>query len=234
MRGSTAPVPSGRPASWTRAMSLDLTYRHLGRSGLLVSPIRAGHDPSGLPDRRGDQCRHPRRRPRRRHRPRRAQLKSTAAANPGHGPGLRPLGGDHRPLSQPHRAARRHRRWRRRGLPANGAGAPTTAGCPPTTFDGRARQACADSRPTTSTCTRCTTSTATPRGKRSGRPRSSSYSTARSTTSAAATSRAGTSPPPKLSQLADGYCILLRSVRCTRCNRWGGGDVQPAKLLLPT
>ena len=33
-----------------------------------------------------------------------------------------------------------------------------TAGCPPSTCDGRARQACAGSTPTTSTCTRCTTS----------------------------------------------------------------------------
>jgi aryl-alcohol dehydrogenase-like predicted oxidoreductase len=33
----------------------------------------------------------------------------------------------------------------------------TTVGCPPTTFDARARQACGGCRRITSTCTRCTT-----------------------------------------------------------------------------
>ena len=75
------------------------------------------------------------------------------------------------------------------GLLADRARAATTAACPASTSWSRSTARCAGCRPTTSTCTRPTATTTPPRSRRRWRPSPTSYGPARRTTSASPSGR---------------------------------------------
>ena len=132
-----------------------MEFRHLGRSGMLVSEISYGNwitHGSQVEEDAGHRLRARRPRPRHHHLRHRRRLRrhpGRGRARPG-AEGRAPRGpGD---LHQ--------------GLLADRARAATTAACPASTSWSRSTARCAGCRPTTSTCTRRTATTTRPRSRR--------------------------------------------------------------------
>ena len=110
---------TARYGPYAPGMSEEMTYGHLGRSGLLVSRIGLGTMNFGYHRGRTEQFRGHGRRDRRGHQLLRHRRRLRRPAVAGHEEGLRHRGGDRRPVAAAQRAPRRHRPGHE-GVPADG------------------------------------------------------------------------------------------------------------------
>ena len=112
-------IPRRKDGTYAHGMSEEMTYAHLGRSGLLVSRIGLGTMNFGYHRGRAEQFRGHGRGGRGGHQPLRHRRRLRRPAVAGHEEGLRRRGGDRRPVAAAQRAPRRHRPGHE-GLPADG------------------------------------------------------------------------------------------------------------------
>ena len=160
-------IPRRKDGPYAPAMSEEMTYGHLGRSGLMVSRIGLGTMNFGYTVDESSSF---------------AVMDAAIDAGVSFFDTADVYGGPQTPdMKKGYGIAERPSAdgcsaagsattsfWPQRCTSRWGS-ARTTAGCRPTTSGGPARRACGGCRPITSTCTRCTTSTVPRRGRRSGR-----------------------------------------------------------------